>query len=61
MLYWVYILLASLIMLLLVEEVSQFIWRIYLRDPNEKKETTLRRFIENAKRTMNKYRKNPSH
>ncbi|RSD25476.1 hypothetical protein [Mesobacillus subterraneus] len=57
---WVWILLIAIGILLIIEEISQFIWRRYLKDPNEENTTLLRRITAFGKQTINKYRKNPS-
>lgn len=58
---WIFVLLVTIIVFFLFEELSHYIWRIYLRDPNEMRETRLRQLIKNAKQVINKYSKNPSH
>ncbi|MCM3664885.1 hypothetical protein M3204_10745 [Mesobacillus subterraneus] len=57
---WILILLVPIAILLLIEELSQFIWRSYLKDGKEKKNTRIHRIMERARQTMKKYKKNPS-
>lgn len=58
---WVWLLLLPMIILLLIEEVSQFIWRSYLKEPQDRKERFFSRTLESFKKIMEKYRKDPSH
>lgn len=56
---WIIILLLSLAVLLLIEELSQFIWRSYLREPknqNNRKSDLLAK----VRQMKQKLRKDPS-
>ncbi len=58
---WVWYLVLPVVLLLLIEEISQFIWRRYLKDPEEEHDSIFSRIRNNMKTTLKKYRKNPSH
>lgn len=58
---WIIALLLIIAVFLLIEELSQFIWRRYLRFPSEKKSRRLSGLIAKARQMCQKYRKNPSH
>ena len=58
---WVWLLLLPIIILLLIEEVSQFIWRSYLKEPQDRKGRFFSRTLESFKKIMEKSRKDPSH
>lgn len=57
---WMLMLLVPIAMLLTIEELSQFIWRRYLKDGEEKKNARFHRLMEWARKTTKKYKKNPS-
>lgn len=58
---WIWLLLLPIIVLLLIEEGSQFFWRGYLKNPQEANETILARTLNSFKKIRQKYRKDPSH
>lgn len=58
---WIWLLLLPIIVLLLIEEGSQFIWRWYLKNPEEENDTVLARTLNSLKKIQQKYRKDPSH
>jgi len=58
---WILLLVMILSVFLLIEELSQFFWRRYLRNPKDKKSSRLSDFISKAKQMKLKYRKDPSH
>lgn len=58
---WIWFLLLSITGLLLIEEISQFIWRSYLKNPAERQETIFSRFLASAKQRLHKDTKDPSH
>lgn len=58
---WVLVLLLPLAFLLLIEEVSQYIWRSYLKEPKDSSQTKFSLIKEHTKKFIHKYRKNPSH
>lgn len=58
---WIWLLLLPIIVLLLIEEVSQFIWRSYLKNPQEGNDTIFVRTSNSVKKILHKYRKDPSH
>ncbi|WNF21110.1 hypothetical protein [Mesobacillus jeotgali] len=58
---WVWLLLLPIMILLLIEEVSQFIWRSYLKEPQDRNERFFSRTLESLKKMKQKYRKDPSH
>jgi hypothetical protein len=57
---WVLILLLPLAILLVIEEVSQFIWRSYLKDSEGTKKNKFVLLKEQTKKIIHKYRKDPS-
>lgn len=57
---WIWLLLLPIVVLLLIEEGSQFIWRRYLKNPQEGKDTILVRTLNSFKKIQQKYRKDPS-
>jgi hypothetical protein len=57
---WMLMLLVPIVLLLSIEELSQLIWRRYLKDGEEKKNTRFLRLMEWARKTIKKYKKNPS-
>lgn len=58
---WMWLLLLPIIILLLIEEVSQFIWRRYLKELGDRQGGFFIRTLERFKKMKQKYRKNPSH
>ncbi|WP_423406767.1 hypothetical protein AABM38_12730 [Heyndrickxia sp. MSNUG] len=58
---WIILLVIVLAAFLLIEELSQFFWRRYLRNPTESKSSRLSDFMSRAKQMKQKYRKDPSH
>ncbi|ESU33823.1 hypothetical protein G3A_04065 [Bacillus sp. 17376] len=58
---WIWLLLLPIIILLLIEEGSQFIWRRYLKNPQERNDTFLIRTFNSIKKIQQKYRKDSSH
>ncbi|MCM3121822.1 MULTISPECIES: hypothetical protein [unclassified Mesobacillus] len=58
---WIWYLILPIVLLLLIEEISQFIWRHYLKNPEEDHETMFIRIRNSMKGTLKKYRKDPSH
>jgi hypothetical protein len=74
MMKWILIALAPIILLLLVEELSQWFWKRYMNDSGEKREGKLSTFLKAAiektkgwaanlkiKNNMRKNQKDPSH
>jgi hypothetical protein len=57
---WIIILLLFLAVLLLIEELSQFIWRSYLRKPSKNQNNRMSEFIAKARQMRQKIRKDPS-
>lgn len=57
---WILMLLVPIAILLSIEEISQLIWRRYLKDGEEKKNTRIHRLMEWARKSIKKYKKNPS-
>jgi hypothetical protein len=58
---WLWLLLLPIVVLLLIEEGSQFIWRRYLKNPAEGNDTIFVRTLNSLKKIQQKYRKDPSH
>jgi hypothetical protein len=58
---WIWLLLLPIIVLLLIEEGSQFIWRKYLKNPQQSNDTILITASNSFKKILQKYRKNSSH
>lgn len=58
---WIWLMLLPIIVLLLIEEVSHFIWRSYLNNPQEGNDTVFVRASNSLKKILHKYRKDPSH
>ncbi|MBS8264324.1 hypothetical protein DYI25_07735 [Mesobacillus boroniphilus] len=58
---WIWLLLLPIIVLLLIEEGSQFIWRRYLKNREEGNDTIIVRARNTIKKIQQKYRKDPSH
>jgi hypothetical protein len=57
---WIWLLLLPIIVLLLIEEGSQFVWSRYLKNPQEGNATILVRTLNSIKKIQQKYRKDPS-
>jgi hypothetical protein len=53
-------LLVPIAILLLIEELSQLIWSSYIKNGQEKNNTRFHRVKEWARKTIKKYKKNPS-
>ncbi|MBT2681006.1 hypothetical protein J7E38_18610 [Bacillus sp. ISL-35] len=58
---WGWYLILPIVLLLLIEEISQFIWRRYLKNTEEDHESRFIRIRNSMKGTLKKYRKDPSH
>ncbi|MBT2641328.1 hypothetical protein J7I80_03675 [Bacillus sp. ISL-41] len=58
---WIWLLLLPIVVLLLIEEGSQFIWRRYLKEPEKGTNTVINRIHNSLKKFQQKYRKDPSH
>jgi hypothetical protein len=58
---WIWLLLLPIVVLLLIEEGSQFIWRRYLKNPEKGKNIVINRIHNSFKKFQQKYRKDPSH
>jgi nitrogen fixation-related uncharacterized protein len=57
---WILVLLVPIAILLLIEELSQLIWSSYIKNGQEKENTRFHRVKEWARKTIKKYKKNPS-
>jgi hypothetical protein len=58
---WIWLLLLPIIVLLLIEELSQLVWRSYLKNPQEEKDNILVRTIKGFRKIRHRFRKDPSH
>ena len=58
---WILVLVLILAVFLLIEELSQFFWRRYLRISSETKSTRLSDYMGKARQIKQKFRKDPSH
>jgi len=58
---WITALVMIFAVLLLIEELSHFIWSRYLSNPTEKKSSRFSDFKAKAREFRRKYMKNPSH
>lgn len=58
---WIILLVIILAVFLLIEELSQFFWRRYLRNPKDKDSSRFSVFMSKAKQMKQKYSKDPSH
>ncbi|MBT2755434.1 hypothetical protein J7E71_05610 [Mesobacillus foraminis] len=65
MMKWAIIAISVLLLLLIVEEVSNFFWRRYVNEAGVNKEGSQRRLFKTSWRKikiyLSKYRKDPSH
>ncbi|WP_079509222.1 hypothetical protein [Mesobacillus jeotgali] len=58
---WIWYFLLPIILLVIIEEVSQFIWRSYLKDSQEEEDSIIVRMKNTMNDILRKYRRNPSH
>jgi hypothetical protein len=58
---WIWYLLLPIILLVFIEEISQFFWRSYLKNSQEMQDSIIVRMKNTMKETLEKHRKDPSH
>jgi hypothetical protein len=61
MINWISILLLPFVILLVIEEMAQLLWRHYLNEKHDSQQTLVSKLFLHSRQTMNKFRKNPTH